>query len=413
VTRGRGTCAAAGVAAVLLGISFYVLIRWLERGQLSDVPVYEHYAGLVRSGAVPYRDFPFEYPPAALPALLLPAYLPWSYATSFAVLMGVCGAACIAGAALALRAVDASVERIWAALLLIGVSPLVLGSLFDTRFDLWPTLLAVGAVAAIAGERPVLSGGLLGLGFAAKLWPAVLLPIAVAHLWRRRGRADALVVVAGFLAVAAVCFLPFAAIAPDGLRAMFSDQLGRPLQVESLGAAVLMAAQHLGMHSLATVNSHGAQALSGRGAGLAADLSTALELAGVLAVWILFARRRHPDGEAVLLAAAAAVCVLVAFDKVLSPQYMIWLVPVVVLVRGTRGLVAGALLLAVLGLTQTWFPWHYWSLALDHRAPWSWYLLARDLALVALAGVLVLELSRAEGYEGRRAGWRAVPRAAA
>jgi hypothetical protein len=168
VTQGRGTWAAAAVAAVLLGISFYVLICWLEQGQLSDVPVYVHYAGLVRGGAVPYRDFPFEYPPAALPALLLPAYLPWSYATSFAVLMGVCGAACIVAAALALRTVEASTERIWAALLLIGVSPVVLGSLFDTRFDLWPTLLAVGALVAIVRERPVVSGALLGLGFAAK-----------------------------------------------------------------------------------------------------------------------------------------------------------------------------------------------------------------------------------------------------
>jgi uncharacterized membrane protein len=413
VTRGRGTWAAAAVAAALLGISFYVLITWLEQGQLSDVPVYVRYAGLVRGGAVPYRDFPFEYPPAALPALILPSYLSWSYATSFAVLMGVLGAACIVAAALVLRAVDASAERIWAALLLIGVAPVVLGSLFDTRFDLWPTLLAVGAVVAIVQKRPVVSGALLGLGFAAKLWPAVLLPIAVAHLWRRRGRRSALAVVAAFLAVGAACFLPFAVLAPDGLHSMLSDQLSRPLQVESLGAAVLMAAQHLGMHPLATVSTHGAQALSGRGAGLAADLSTALELAGVLAVWILFARRRNADGEAVLLAAAAAVCVLVAFDKVLSPQYMIWLVPVVALVRGSRGIVAGVLLLAVLGLTQTWFPWHYWSLALDHSAPWSWYLLARDLALVALAGVLVLELSRAEGSAERTAGWRAVPRAAA
>jgi len=413
VTRGRGTWAAAAVAAVLLAISFYVVIRWLERAQLSDVPLYAHDAGLVRGGAVPYRDFPFEYPPAAIPALLLPAYLPWSYATSFAVAMGVCGAACIAAVASALQAVGASMERTWAALLLIGVSPLVLGSLFDTRFDLWPTLFAVGAVAAIVRERPVLGGALLGLGFAAKLWPAVLLPIGVAYLWRRRGRRSGLTVAAAFVAVAAVCFIPFAVLAPDGLRAMFADQLNRPLQVESLGAAVLMAAQHLGMRPLATVTTHGAQALSGHGAGLAADLSTVLELAAVLAVWILFARRRNPDGEAVLLASAAAVCVLVAFDKVLSPQYLIWLVPVVVLVRGSRGIVAAALLLLALGLTQTWFPLHYWSLALDHRAPWSWYLLARDLALVVLAGILVVELSRAEGYEGRRAGWRAAPRAAA
>ena len=413
MTRGRGTWAAAAVAAALLGISFYVLITWLEQGQLSDVPVYVRYAGIVRGGAVPYRDFPFEYPPAALPALILPSYLSWSYATSFAVLMGVLGAACIVAAALVLRAVDASAERIWAALLLIGVAPVVLGSLFDTRFDLWPTLLAVGALAALVRERPVVSGALLGLGFAAKLWPVVLLPIALVHLWRRKGRAAALANLAAFVAVAAAYFLPFAIIAPDGLRAMFADQLGRPLQVESLGAAVLMAAEHLGMRPLATIDSHGAQALSGHGAGLAANLSTVLGVVTVVAIWVVFARRRDTDGEAVLLATAAAVAALIAFDKVLSPQYLIWLVPFVFLVRGQRGVLAGGLLFLALGLTQTWFPVHYWSLALDHASPWSWYLLARDLALVAIAALFLLELSRARDSEAGRERWPAARRAGA
>ena len=409
----RGTWTAAGAAAVLLALSVYALTSWLEQAQLSDVPVYLHYSRLVRSGAVPYRDLKFEYPPAALPALLLPAYMTWSYATSFAVLMGACGAGCIATAGSALRAVGAGAVRTWAALLAIGAAPLLLGSLFDTRFDLWPTLLAFGALAAIVRQRSVVSGILPGLGFAAKLWPAVLLPIAVAHLWRQRGRRGAVTVMVAFVAVAAACFIPFAVLAPDGLRSMFADQLDRPLQVESLGAAVLMAAQHLGMHPLATVSTHGAQALSGRGAGLAADLSTALEITVVVAIWIVFARRRDASGESALLAAAAAVSALVAFDKVLSPQYLIWLVPFVLLVRGGRGIVAGGLLFVALGLTQTWFPWHYWRLATDHAAPWSWYLLARDLALVALAGLLLLALSRGRDYARRREGSPDARRAAA
>ena len=49
--------------------------------------------------------------------------------------------------------------------------------------------------------------------------------------------------------------------------------------------------------------------------------------------------------------------------------------------------------IVALGLTQTWFPWHYWRLATDHAAPWSWYLLARDLALFVLAGLLVFGLN--------------------
>jgi hypothetical protein len=413
VSRIRGTWAAAAVAAVLLGICFYALITWLEHGQLSDVGLYARYAQLVRGGAVPYRDFAFEYPPAALPPLLLPAYMSWSYATSFAVLMGVVGAACIAAAALALRAVGAGTERVWVALLAIGVAPLVLGSLFDTRFDLWPTLFAVGALVAVIRERAVLSGVLLGLGFAAKLWPAALVPIAVIYLWRRKGRAGALTHLAAFVVVAAACFLPFAIMAPDGLRAMFADQLNRPLQVESLGAAVLMAAQHFGMHPLTTISSHGGQALSGPGAGLAADLSTVLEVVTVVAIWVIFARRRDPDGETVLLAAAATVAALVAFDRVLSPQYLIWIVPFIPLVRGGRGFYASAVLFLALGLTQTWFPRHYWSLASDHQPPWSWYLLGRDLALVLIAVVLLMELSRARDSEAERERWPAARQAGA
>jgi hypothetical protein len=312
-----------------------------------------------------------------------------------------------------LRTIGASAERTWVALLAIGVSPLVLGSLFDTRFDLWPTLLAVGALAALLEERPVVCGALLGLGFAAKLWPAVLLPIAVLHLWRRRGRASALHTVAAFVVVAAACFLPFAILAPHGLRASLTGQLNRPLQVESLGAAVLMAAQHLGMRPLTTIDTHGGQALTGRGADLAADLSSALELVAVLGIWVMFARRRAVDAETTVVAAAAAVCALAAFDRVLSPQYLIWLVPFVFLVRGRPGIAAGVLLFLALGLTQTWFPWDYAALAYAKAAPWSWYLLARDLALVAIAGVLAFELSRGEDFARRTAGWQAARRAAA
>jgi glycosyl transferase family 87 len=413
VRRDRTNWAAVAVASVLLGISFYVVSRWLEQGLLSDVGGYHDRATSIRHGAVPYRDFAFEYPPAALPPMLLPAYMSWSYATSFAVLMGVCGAGCITAAAFALRAVDAGVERTWAALLAIGIAPLVLGSLVGTRFDLWPTLLAVSAVAALVWERPVLSGTLLGLGFAAKLWPGVLLPVALVYLWRQRGRASAVAHLVAFVAVGAACFLPFAIMAPHGLSAMFGDQLDRPLQVESLGAAVLMAGQHLGMRPLTTIDSHGAQALSGRGAGLAADLSTLFEVVTVFAVWTLFARRRHIDGETVLLAAAAAVAALVAFDKVLSPQYLIWIVPLIPLVRGWRGFWASALLFLALGLTQAWFPQNYWPLATDHRSPWSWYLLVRDLALVALAAVLLLGLSRARDFSAGRERWPAARRAGA
>jgi hypothetical protein len=67
---------------------------------------------------------------------------------------------------------------------------------------------------------------------------------------------------------------------------------------------------------------------------------------------------------------------------------VIWLVPLVPLVRGRRGIAASALLAVALVLTQLWFPHHYWPLALHFAQRESWLLLARDLAIVALAAVL-------------------------
>src|SRR5207253_3222137 len=91
-----------------------------------------------------------------------------------------------------------------------------------------------------------------------------------------------------------------------------------------------------------------------------------------------------------LLTASAAVLVaFVALGKVLSPQYLIWLAPAVALVRGRRGLAAGVLLGAAMVLTQLWFPYRYWSLALSFAATPSWLVLARDLVLVALLAVIV------------------------
>jgi hypothetical protein len=50
--------------------------------------------------------------------------------------------------------------------------------------------------------------------------------------------------------------------------------------------------------------------------------------------------------------------------------------------------VAGTLLYVALILTQTWFPAHYWDLALNFAPTQSGEVLARDLCVVALFAVL-------------------------
>lgn len=114
------------VAALLFAFSLYAVQRWLERGALTDVGGYKDYADYVRAGHVPYSNpgsMPLAYPPLALVPWLVASYMRWSYATSFTILMGLCGAGCIVLIAAALRKVEAGAARTWAALLLFGVSP--------------------------------------------------------------------------------------------------------------------------------------------------------------------------------------------------------------------------------------------------------------------------------------------------
>jgi hypothetical protein len=124
-----------------------------------------------------------------------------------------------------------------------------------------------------------------------------------------------------------------------------------------------------------------------------AVVSTVLQLLALLAIWVWYGRG-SASRDRLLAASAAAVCAFVTFGKVLSPQFLIWLVPLVPLVRGRRGLVASGLLAVALVLTQLWFPFRYWKLALEFDAAASWLVLARDLTLVALLVVLMSAVRR-------------------
>jgi hypothetical protein len=113
-----------------------------------------------------------------------------------------------------------------------------------------------------------------------------------------------------------------------------------------------------------------------------------IEAALLLGVWSWFARGPAEAGR-LFRASAAAVCTFVVFGKVLSPQFLIWLVPLVALVRGRRGLAAGALLAVCCVLTQIWFPYRYWRLALHFDTVASWLVFVRNLGLVALLALLL------------------------
>jgi hypothetical protein len=405
VTRAGSAALAVVALGVFLGCWSLLHHGTLGRSQLVDTGTYSRYGDAIAGGAVPYRDFRLEYPPGALPVFILPALGHRSdqaaYDRWFDRLMALCGCLAIVGAVLALRALGAGPVRTAAALGAIAVSPVVLGSVVLTRFDFWPAALVSLAVAALLWERLFLAALALGVAIAAKLWPAVLAPLALIWIWRTRGMREAVAWAVSLVAVDAVCFVPFAIVSPGGLWASFHTHLARPLELESLGSALLIAAHHLFGTHLAVVTTYGSQNPSGSGVHLLGVVTTAADVVGVIAVWLLFARG-PATSERLVVHAAAVVAVLLAFAKVFSPQFLIWLIPLVPLVRGRRGVLAGGVLVAALVLTQAWFPRHYWALAIGLAPTQSWLVLIRDLTVVALAALLMWPLPDEEPVgEGR------------
>jgi hypothetical protein len=365
-------------AAAALGIAVFSLAWALIHGgpyddaAIVDTPVYQGYGDKVVAGEVPYRDFELEYPPGALPIFVLPSLGDdGSYVALFESLMLACGAAAVAFVAAALAAAGVGGTSLLARTAPPRPPPFLLGPVVLSRFDLWPAALTVGALAALAAGRDRLGLGVLGGAVAAKLYPVVLLPLALLYVWRRRGRREAVAAFGVFALVLGLVFGPFLLVAPDGVVASLERQTGRPLQLESLGASLLLAADRVGLYGATVVSSHGSQNLGGALPDALASAQTVLQGLALLTVWVVFARSRR--------------------------RILIWLVPLVPLVLA-RTRLAGALFAGALATTLLWFPYRYWDVvALE---PIAWAVLARDALLVALFAVLLAATAR--GREAAR-----------
>jgi hypothetical protein len=377
--------------AVFVTSAVVVTVGWQVLGDaITDIPLYRTYGERVAGGLVPYRDFGFEYPPAALPVLVLPALVTDSltaYRVAFGAEMALVGAIGVAVLALALRRLGRHDGDRRQALAVVAIVPLLLGGVILTRFDLLPAALVALAILLLAGGRLRAASVVVGIGVAVKLYPAVLVPLLAVAAWRRSGRRE-LGIVLGLAALPVVAaYLPFLLVAPDGVVDSLGRQLGRPLQIESLGAGVLLAVHHVFGMELEWSSGSGSQNLTGTTADVVAVLHGVAQVVAVALVCVSFARGPATT-ERLVRHAAAAVVAFVALSKVLSPQFLVWLVLLVPLVGGARSRAALWATVAACALTAVWFPALYWELVREFDPLASWLVLARGVALLVLLALL-------------------------
>ncbi len=376
----RTTILAGALYLVACAVAYGGLLSHAYPG---DVGTYAGYGrALVHHGRIPYRDFYDEYPPGSVPLFALPALI-WDahYVLVFKLLMTACGLGFTVCASWTVNRLGLSPWR----LAPIVLAPVLMGPVFLNRYDPLPAFLVSLALVTLLRGQELLPGALLGVGTALKLYPAVVLPVAVRRV-RSVTRAGIAYVAAG-----AVLFLPFFALAPGGVGFSLWTQAKRHLQIESLGASVLLAGSKLGIHHVGWIRGKpGSIDIGGALADSVGVLSTVLAVALVAAAaWAFW--KGPDDDERMVTAWAATIGAFVIFGKVLSPQYLTWLVPLVPLAAGRRGRQAAILWLAVLAITQLEYLGGGRYGQRDQN--WSvWVLLARNLGLVGVFGLLLAAL---------------------
>jgi hypothetical protein len=378
---------AAGWAATLW------LLPWSDE-RVNDLFVYRVFTEPVLDGGLPYRDVFLEYPPLAAPAIALPGVLGtgeeafrWAFA-GWTLLLAV-AVVVLCGALAARTGGDAR-----RALLAAALMPLLCGALVRTHFDLAPVALLLSALVLLASGRPRSGMAVLGLAAMTKGFPLVAAPVALAWLATRVDRrtlvqsAAALVVALALPAAAAV------AMSPSGAWDAVTYHLERPVQVESLPASGVLLMDELGAGDADSVKSHRSDGLEHP----AGDALVAVSIAALLGVLALLAAgAARGDSRRLALASLTAVAAFATLGKVLSPQYMLWLVPLGALAFAWRLHALAAATAAAAVLTQIEFPARYFDLV-DREAFPVAAIALRNLVLLAVL-FLALRALRAARHQ--------------
>ncbi|PRW62503.1 glycosyltransferase family 87 protein [Actinopolyspora mortivallis] len=271
--------------------------------------------------------------------------------------------------------------RVWDAAL-AATSPLVFVHAF-TNFDALATVLATTGLLAWARRRPGTAGVLLGLGAATKLYPLLLLgPILVLCLRTGRVSEGARCLVSALGAWLAVN-LPIMVLFPRGWWEFFRLNSTRPADPDSLYNALMY---YTGWAGFDGPLSHGEVP------SVLNAVSFALLMTGCLLIaWLALSAPVRPRLAQLCF---LVVAVFLLTNKVWSPQYSLWLVPLAVLaIPRWRLLITWMLVDAAV-----WAPRMYYFLGTANKGlPEGWFLgavLVRDAMVVLICALIVREILR-------------------
>jgi hypothetical protein len=183
-------------------------------------------------------------------------------------------------------------------------------------------------------------------------------------------------------------------MSPGGLLDSFSYHAQRGIQLESTYSSLLLVAGEFGWLSVGLEFTYGSWNLTGTAADVMAHVSMLVLPLSLLAVyWMIHRhlRTRPLSAQDLVSHMLLVLIVLVATSKVLSPEYLVWLLPLVPLFSGRFRHGAWGVFFAIGVLTYIVYPVRYADLIWLHPGAIV-LLLERNILVVILAVVVAASL---------------------
>ncbi len=378
-----------GYVHLAVGVAMTLLLIVLQPREGDPLPFFAT-ADSIALGRLPYRDITSEYPPLALIHMTLPRLLggpsKGAYETWFSVISIILALATLAVVVWLARR-RWSVERPWdATAMFIGLSLAAL-PIVIWRFDILPALCAALALAAWSSGRSGWTGVSLGVGAMAKIYPVFLGPVFVlAAVAERRFRDAAALIVGGAITVGLILAGPVLLAGTKAFSYVLYQE-NRGVEIESIAGGLAMLAHTLANVPARVAVGFGSWQIASPALNMLStptDLFNVLLIAGVVgACAVSFVRDVRELGSVqrstLVIYLVATLLVVILTNKVLSPQYLVWLLPFVALIGGAQS----TLFLAILVLTTFIYPLNFAPL-IDMRPDAVIALNVRNLMLIVL-----------------------------
>ncbi len=389
---------------------------WFVSKATVDVHEYYRYAQYIAAGFWPYRDFSVEYPPLSLLFFYLPrlistqviiwgagfnSYYYWFQAETFLLSCG----SVIAIAATAWH-IWRSRAKLTAALLSYSIFIVANGSLVEVRFDIAVAFLLIASIAFFIRGKKSTAWVFLGLGFSLKVVPILVAPLFLIIHFHKGEKKEMWRGPLLMTATIAVLFLPFIFSGASGVMRSFLNLDRRPLEVESNLALPYLWAGNLD-HQPVKTDIHFGSFNIVPSYGTAVGIAAAIILLSLLEISYMRFTNSFPNKQNwqvnLIRYTTIIMAAFIVFGKVFSPQYLIWLIPLVSLMMPAGKKAVAGLFAATLLLTQYEFPYHWAQMAQFER-----FMLAEvTLRNVLLIIILVLLLFYREDLQRFHARTRA------